>query len=273
MRKLFVVTLLISVLGTTGAIAQRQDARQQARHSFSADGEMPAVPAPTQGIADGRELIAAMVDAYRGEWFERLMIEQEVTYYRDGQPGRTEVWTEWLLLPGKVRSVVGDPEDGDYEIYSEGTFYRFRGGELVSRLETIHPVLLLGFDIYLQDPQTTIDQLVGAGFDLDQLYEATWQERPVWVVGARPGDTNANQFWIDQQNLVYVRSIADSPGGGMVDVEMNALERVDGGWVATELVFRRDGELLISERYLRYEVPDHIDPELFTIPRSERRVP
>ena len=230
MRKLFVVTLLISVVGMAGAFARQQDARPHARHSHDAGREMAAIPTLTQGIADGRELIAAMVDAYRGEWFERLMIEQEVTYYRDGEPGRTEVWTEWLLLPGKVRSVVGDPDDGDYEIYNEGTFYRFQGGELVSRLETIHPVLLLGFDIYLQDPQTTIDQLVGAGFDLDQLYEATWQDRPVWVVGARPGDANTNQFWIDQERLVYVRSIADSPSGGMVDVEMNALERVDGGW-------------------------------------------
>jgi len=52
------------------------------------------------------------------------------------------------------------------------------------------PLIVLGFDVYRQPVERTMDQLRQAPrvFDLSVLSEGSWQGRPVWIVGATAGD-------------------------------------------------------------------------------------
>lgn len=216
-------------------------------------------------IADGRALIRAMHARYAGKWFAKLKIKQEVVHYRGGKPERREVWNELLDLPGKVRSTIGDAKDGNAEIYLHDTMYYFEKGQRVRERKAVHTVLLLGFDVYLQAPEKTIQTLTADGINLDAIRESTWKGRPVWVVGAREGDLTVPQFWIEKELLVVVRTIRKSVAGGLVDVELGGYVPCGQGWLATKLVFKRGGQPYASEKYLNYSNPDQIDPEVFNV--------
>jgi hypothetical protein len=184
---------------------------------------------------------------------------------------RTETWNEVLELPGKVRSNIGQVEDGNCEIFINGTYYWFRDGKLMQKRETQHVVLLLGFDVYLQDPKTTLSLLEEAEFDLNVIHETIWNDRPVYVVGAEKGDENTNQFWVDKEHLYFVRHIKASPKGNLIDVELRGFEKLEGGWIATEIVFKRNGEVILAEEYLDYGVPEEIDPDVFNVEELKTR--
>ena len=221
--------------------------------------------ARAEGFANGEALIRAMHARYVGKWYSKLRIEQEVIHYRDGQPERREIWNELLEFPGKVRSTIGDAKDGNAEIYLHDTAYYIENGKLARERKAVHTVLLLGFDVYVQPPEKTIQTVAADGMDLGVIREDSWKGQPVWVVGAREGDQTTPQFWIEKQRLVLVRTVRKSAAGPLVDVELGGYEPLGGGWIATALVFKRNGLPDVSERYLGYSVPDRIDPEVFNV--------
>ncbi len=215
-------------------------------------------------MADGRALVRAMHARYDGHWYRDFMLVQDVTYFRDGAEERTEQMAEYLALPGRVRAVTRGSAAGNAEIYVDGAFHRFEDGAMTSRMPTVHGVLLLGFDVYAQAPETSIAQLEELGVDLDRITESSWQGRPGWVVGAAPGDSSTPQFWVEKDRLLCWRVLSQRPYGTL-DVEMAGWKPLDDGWIATELTFKRNGVLALRERLRR--VPHSRDPR----PRAVRR--
>ena len=216
-------------------------------------------------ILDGYELIDAMHDKYEGKRFEKLYIKQKVTFYKNGEKERDEVWTEFIDLPGKVRSNIGNAEEGNCEIVRNDTQFVFRDGKLVFKRRTVHTILLLGFDIYNQNTERTFKQLKELGFNLEKLYETKWQNRQIYVVGTTEDDTVTNQFWINKEHLFLVRLIQNTQSGKLMEVEFNDIKKLGKGWIATELVFKVDGELAFIEEYLDYGIPESIDWENFNV--------
>ncbi len=216
-------------------------------------------------INDGEELIKAIYEKYKGKWYDKLKIVQKVTFYRNGEEQGSQIWTEFLDLPGKVRSNIGPSEDGNAEIYLHGEFHRFQDGKRVGGQKAPHPVLCLGFDVYLQEPEKSIAMLKEVPYDLSKIHETVWQERPVYVVGADKDDFEPNQFWIDKEHLYFVRTIFKSPRGTLLDIEMNKIVRLGGGWIATQLIFKRDGQIILREDYQENPILDKVDPAVFDI--------
>ena len=225
--------------------------------------DWPALTAPKE-MADGRALVRAMHARYARRWYRDFMLVQDVTYFEDGGAERTERMAEYIALPGRVRAVTGDAATGDAEIYVDGAFHRFEDGEMTSRLPAVHGVLLLGFDVYAQAPETSIAQLEELGVDLDRITEASWQGRPGWLVGAAPGDSSTPQFWVEKDRLLCWRVVSQRPYGTL-DVEMAGWEPLDDGWIATELTFKRNGVLALREDYAEFRTLDAIDPALFDV--------
>ena len=56
-------------------------------------------------------------------------------------------------------------------------------------------LLVLGFDVYKQPPETTLKIVQAEKIDIAKFHEETWDGRPVYVVGAEKGDLNSPQFW------------------------------------------------------------------------------
>ena len=216
-------------------------------------------------ILDGYELIDAMHDKYKGKWFEKLYIKQKVTFYKNGEKERDEVWTEYIELPGKVRSNIGNAEQGNCEIVRNDTQFVFRNNKLVFKRRAVHTILLFGFDIYNQNTERTFEQLKESNFNLEKLYETKWQDRQVYVAGTTEGDTVTNQFWIEKEHLYLVRLIQNTQSSKLMEVEFNDVKKSGKGWIATELVFKIDGELAFIEDYLDYGIPERIDRENFNV--------
>ncbi len=220
-------------------------------------------PAPRE-MADGRALVRAMHERYADRWYRDFMLVQDVTYYEDGRETGQERMAEYISLPGRVRAIIGGIEEGNADIYVDGAFHRFEDGQPAGRLATVHAVLVTGFDVYAQDPERTIAQLEELGIDLERITEFTGKGRSVWVVGADPGDSETPQMWVEKDRLLCVRVLSRRPYG-MLDVEMGGYEPLGEGWIATELVFKRNGALALREDYAEFRTLDGIDPALFDV--------
>lgn len=68
----------------------------------------------------------------------------------------------------------------------------------------IHPLMVLGFDVYHQPVAETVRKLEALKFDLAKVHQTTWEGRATRVVSANPGDSVSPQFWIDKERLHFV---------------------------------------------------------------------
>jgi hypothetical protein len=225
----------------------------------------PQVDKKSINLLDGYELIKAMYKKYEGKWFAKLYNKQKVTYYKNGEAERDEIWSELISIPGKVRSNIGNIEDGNCEISKNDSQFVFKEGKLAFKRRAVHVILLLGFDVYTQNNEKTFEQLKESNFNIDKLYETNWQNKPVYVVGTLEGDEETNQFWIDKKHLYLVRLIQKTQSGKLLEVELNNFEKLGKGWIATELVFKLDGKLKFIENYIDYGIPEYIDADNFNV--------
>lgn len=219
----------------------------------------PAAPADTLP-RDGTAVLQRMYDQYEGKWYRTLTFIQTTSFAE--RP--TETWYEAGAIPGKLRIDVAPLENGNAFMYVGDSLFIFRDGKRVRAVKDRNLLMTLAFDVYGQPVATTAAQLTESGIDLSKVHAGTWQDRAVWVVGAEAGDTTSNQFWIDQERLVFVRLLEqqknpnapDAPPA-MMDVEFNKYERLGGGWIAPEVVIRVGGREVMREVYrdMRADVP------------------
>jgi hypothetical protein len=210
-----------------------------------------AVPAMAADIKNGEELIAAMHKRYAGKWYKTLTFVQKTTTYKPDGTSSVETWYEAMSLPGSLRIDIDPLEKGNGILFTGGKVHSFRDGKLAGGRPFVHPLMVLGFDVYGQPVATTIEQVKGIGIDLATMHEAKWQGRDVYVVGAKEGDLTAPQVWVDKKNLYFVRLFerVGKEKKNIQEVQFNKYQKVKGGWVAPEVVFFVDGRKTIMEEY------------------------
>jgi hypothetical protein len=131
----------------------------------------------------------------------------------------------------------------------------------------VHPLLVLGFDVYFQPVEKTVAQLQTPPrtINLSVLSEGTWDGRPVWIVGASAGDTHTPQFWVDKERLVFVRMLEPAPRdtAKTADTQFNKYAALAGGWVAAEVRFLLDGQEQFLEEYTQIQANTPMPAALF----------
>lgn len=235
-------------------------------------------PAVTRGggpaVSDAESLVRAMHARYDGRWYRSLVFTQKTTLTPPNAPQRIETWREYGAMPGRLRIEIGPPEDGRGTIYANDSSYVIREGRPAARRGGRNPLMLLGFDVYTQAPDVTLRMLREDGFDLSVFRRDTWQDRPVYVVGAAAGDLRSPQFWIDAERLVFVRLLRPSraEGAPTEEVRFNKYEPLAGGWIAPEVDILVGGRRYMLEEYsdVRPNVP--LDPSLFDADRWREAV-
>lgn len=230
-----------------------------------------AVPAAA-GYKSGEEVLTAMHKKYEKKWYATLTFEQATTNYKPDGTSTTSVWYEALAAPGKLRIDFTPLDKHEGVIFAENKRYSFRDGKLAGSRDFVHPLLVLGFDVYKQPVATTAALLRGHGIDLSLVHEETWQNKTAVVVGANRGDLTSPQFWIDKKDLLFVRLI--EPGGkdkkNIQETQFNDYRKVKGGgWVSAEVKFFIDGKIATTEAYTNIRTgmtlsPLLWDPEKFT---------
>jgi outer membrane lipoprotein-sorting protein len=224
------------------------------------------VPAYAKKIETTEQLVSAMHKKYSGKWYKTLVFAQKTTTYKSDGITQNGIWYEALSMPGKLRVDYDPIESGGGVIYANGINNTFKDGKLVSSRPVDHALLVLGFDVYFQPVETTLAQIKKMKVDLSLIREDIWQNRDVYVVGAKQGDLRSPQFWIDKKNLYFVRLIqpVGKDGASVQEIEFNKYQKVkSGGWIAPEVVFIVNGKRVFLEEYygIRTNVP--LDENLF----------
>jgi hypothetical protein len=224
-----------------------------------------AIPARSQQIRDGAALLTAMHDRYKDSWYESVVFkENAITLNSDGTSA-TEVWDEALELPGKLRINRGPSGEGNGFVFVDGTLTTFQKGKATGPRPYVHMLLVLGFDVYRQDPKTTIDQVKGQGFDLTQIHEEKWDGQDVYVVGAAKGDLKSKQFWIEKKRLLFVRLIApdEQDAAKIHDTLFKDYRKLSTGWISARVEFYTNGKNTFNEDYFAIKANAKFDPALF----------
>lgn len=224
------------------------------------------VPVSAKKITTSEQLVSAMHKKYAGKWYKTLVFAQKTSTFKPDGTTQNGVWYEALSMPGKLRIDYDPLESGSGVIYANGINNTFKEGKLVSSRPVDHALLVLGFDVYFQPVETTLKQLKKMKMDLSMMREDVWQNREVYVVGAKAGDLRAPQFWIDKKNLYFVRLIQPTgkDGASVQEIEFNKYQKVKGGgWIAPEVVFIVNGKRVFLEEYYGIRTNVLVDENLF----------
>jgi hypothetical protein len=216
---------------------------------------------PTDPPRDGAEVVSRMRERYLGKWYRTLTFVQKTTL----SDGKVETWYEAAELPGKLRIDIAPLTGKNTILFRNDTLYDFKEGKLAETKPLIHPLMVLGFDVYAQPLEQTLDQLRQLGFDLSKVHQSQWQGRPAYVVGAAAGDSVSRQFWIDRERLYFLRMI--EPGkknpGDRVETQFNKYIPLGNGWLETEVRFLVNGETKMLEEYTQPKAGVKLNPAIF----------
>ena len=225
-----------------------------------------SLSASAQTITTPAQLIAAMHDRYASKWYHTLTFEQKsVTHKPDGTES-TELWHEALMLPGRLRIDIGDRAAGNGMLFAGNHLYIFKDGKVANQRDYIHPLMVLGFDVYAQPADTTMKQLKDLGIDLALMHEESFEGRPTYVVGAKQGDLQTFQFWIDKERLYFVRMLrpSEKQAGLVQDVRFEDYKTVEGGgWLAEHVAIVADGKVVFEELYSDIKINPKLSETLF----------
>jgi len=220
----------------------------------------------------GDALIRAMHDKYDGQWYRTLTFVQHNTLYLTADSTQHSTWFERAAIPGSLRidfrEGPGFPANGG-ALFVHDSQFSVAGDTLVQAGPFIHPLMVLGFDVYAQPVERTLAQLRDYGFDLTTIHEDTWQGRPVYVVGAKAGDIRTRQFWVDKERLVFVRML--EPGRrdttAVSESQFNDYRPFGKAWVSAQVLFLANGQRRWMEEYDQITVNTPLAEGVFDVKR------
>jgi hypothetical protein len=214
----------------------------------------------------GEDLVRQMHAHYSGKWYRNLTFVQTTTF--PDKPAET--WYEAGTIPGKLRIDIAPLDSMNAFMYVGDSAVVFQGGKRVAAREDRNLLMTLGFDVYGQPPETTIEQLKAQSMDLSKIREDSWNGTKVWVVGAAKGDTATNQFWIEQKRLLFVRLIqthksAKNPSAppNLLDITFESYQPLAKGWVAPRCVIKVNGKEVQREEYRDIRADVKLQPDLY----------
>lgn len=210
------------------------------------------------------DLVRMMHDRYDGRWPTDVTFVQTSTYYQ-GDSTRVETWYEATGSPSKLRIDFAPIEDGNAVIFRNDSIYQFKADSLVGSVAEIHPLMVLSRDVYVLPVEQTVGKLRSLGFDLSKVREDTWEGKPAYVVGAEAGDLKSTQFWIDKENLLFVRMIEPlKPDPTKTqEIQFNKYRKLGDGWIETEVLVLIDGKKVFSESYDEIREAPELEEALF----------
>lgn len=222
----------------------------------------PPVPEP---FTSGDQLIEAMQNRYAGRWYRTMTFVQSTTTIAPDGSEQKAIWYEAAQLPSRLRIDFDPLSAGNGALVRQDTQYVMQRGNLARVVPRTNELLLLGFDVYWLQPAATSAWLRRVGFDMSKIRQDVWQGRQVYVVGASgAADLRSRQFWIDRENLLFVRLIV--PAGDSTrtdDIRFLNYEKLGRAWIAPLVEFYRDGRLHFKEEYRHVRVDVPLDSALF----------
>lgn len=222
-----------------------------------------AQPAEIAGFKTGYDVIFDTYKAYSGnKWYRYFTFSQETIFYKAGQIEKTETWHEAISSPGKLLIKFNSKDSKDGALFENGKVHVFKKGEGPVTKTKLHDLCLAAFDIYFLKPEVTCRLLDSLGYNLNLAREDVFDNRKVFVVGAKKGDSLSNQIWIDVERF-YLHRIIYKQGKTINDACLTDYSKIENNWVAKKIIFKQNGVLEVEEKYFDIRFPKELSPDLF----------
>jgi len=218
-----------------------------------------------QTIHNGEDVLRVMHDRYASSWYQNVTFVQKSTTYKPDGTSSAETWYEAASLPGKLRIDIGPASDGKGYVMVDGNVTIVKDNKVVAKQPLVNILLVLGFDVYKQSPETTIKVVKGEGYDLSKVHEDTWEGKPAYVVGADKDDLKSKQFWIAKDTQLFVRVIEPSQGDAskLNDIRFIHYQPLAGAWIAAGVEVYSEGKKVFSEDYSDIQANVKLDAGTF----------
>lgn len=228
--------------------------------------------ATTQCSNNSTSIIQKMHLKWEGKWVQNMRFEQMVYYYKGDSIVKQEVWQEILSSPQKLHIRFNGFESGSGMLFANDSIFSYKDFQVVKEGKMVHHLLLLGFDLYNQDPAITESKLIELGFDIKKSHLIKEEGREILVVGTEEeGDYTSFQFWIDKENL-YLTRVISNRDYSISDVIFGNYITIEEYPVATEITFKVNGEIAMVEKYFNISFPKELDLGLFDSKRFREAV-
>ena len=224
----------------------------------------PPPPAIREPFTSGEQLIEAMQNRYAGRWYRTVtFVQSTTTIAADGKETKA-IWYEAALLPSRLRIDYDPITAGNGALVRADSQFIMQRGTVLRSAARTNDLLLLGFDVYFLDPPFTSAWLRRIGYDLSKIRQDTWQDRPVYVVGATsPADLQSRQFWIDREHLLFLRALIPGASGQVDDIRFGKYEQIGRAWIAPLVEIHRGGKLVFKEEYEHIRIDQPLDVAMF----------
>jgi outer membrane lipoprotein-sorting protein len=221
--------------------------------------------AHAQEIRDGQKLLRAMHERYKNSWYQTVTFKQKSTTYKPDGSSSAEAWYEAASIPGKLRIDIGPPAAGKGYLFIDGDLIVIKDNKVTDTRHSVNMLLVLGFDVYRQDPELTAKIVKEEGYDLSKIHEDTWEGKPAYVVGAVKGDLKSKQFWVEKNSLLFLREIepARKDAEKTEDIRFIHYRPLAGAWIAAGVEVYSEGRKVFSEDYSEIQANVKLDPDTF----------
>ena len=184
---------------------------------------------------------------------------QNNTQYTSTGAEKKSQWYEHIEVPGKLRIAFLPATTKSGLVQVDDKVASFDNGIRVDFRPSINPLLLLTADVYVA-PVTSISRALDSlHVDMESMRNDEWEGQPVYVVGAKAGDTTSNQMWVDRDHLRLVRFIQSQKAGDRTlvsDIRVQNYKDIDGFEIPTEFLVIRNGKPVWREQYADVRIND-----------------
>ena len=222
-------------------------------------------PAPSKSAAkvsaarltSGSGVVKAMHDLYAGKYLRTMsFLQNNIAYTTTGQEQKSQ-WYEHLEVPGKLRIAFLPATQRSGLVQVDDNVASFDNGMRVDFRPSVNPLLLLTADVYAAPVATIMRGLASLSVDTDVIRTDEWEGHPVYVVGAKAGDSTSTQMWIDADRLLLLRFIQTGKSGKRTivsDYRVQSYKDIQGYQIATEFLLIRSGRPVWREQYANVRI-------------------
>ncbi len=208
-------------------------------------------------------LIRYWKDRYQDDRLHAFTFEQETIRFKDGVPSDTSIWYEAVQYPDKFRIDLGPKANRNSNLWRNDSIYVQRKGEIVHQGAEVRSSIIMEGALYVIPPDSTLAKLKAVNLDPALFDTASYEGTLAYIIGAKKGDLQSPQIWLDAERRILVRSISKSKKGALLEGRYGEFKQLWGHWVESYIEFFRDGELMQVEWYKNIDVHPELSPKVF----------
>lgn len=249
--------LLLAALTVTGCSYFQSGVTPDGAPAPAAKSSAKSLPGSGIAVTTSSGLIKAMHDRYDGKYLKTMSFLQNNTAYTTSGQEQKSQWYEHIEIPGKLRIAFLPATQRSGLVQVDDRVATFDNGIRVDFRPSVNPLLLLTADVHVASVTATMRGLDSLHVDGETVRTDEWEGQPVYVVGAKAGDSTSNQMWVDRNHLRLVRFIQSNKAGERTmvsDIRIQNYKEIQGFDVPTEFLVLRNGRPVWREQYADVKV-------------------